>query len=41
MKRHCLKREQALFLIIDLQEKLMKAMDHTKKEPLILRRFTP
>ncbi|HHW29830.1 MAG TPA: hydrolase, partial [Syntrophomonadaceae bacterium] len=31
MKKHCLERDQALFLIIDLQEKLMKAMDHAEK----------
>ena len=31
MKKHCLISDQALFLIIDLQEKLMKAMDHAEK----------
>ena len=31
MKKHCLERDQALFLIIDLQEKLMKAMDYAEK----------
>lgn len=31
MRKHCLKREQSLLLIIDLQEKLMKAMDHAEK----------
>jgi len=31
MKKHCLERDQAVLLIIDLQEKLMKAMDHAEK----------
>lgn len=31
MKKHSLNSEQALFLVIDLQEKLMKAMEHAEK----------
>jgi isochorismate hydrolase len=31
LKKHSLNSEQALFLVIDLQEKLMKAMEHAEK----------
>lgn len=31
MKKHCLESDQLVFLIIDLQENLMKAMDHAEK----------
>lgn len=31
MKKHFLKSDQALFMIIDLQEKLMRVMDHAEQ----------